>query len=296
MGRSRSGFRSWRCDPWKLLGVCTSADGPLDGELLNGGLANARSVVRRGDLVRRPAPAHAAAIHAFLRQLQCQGFDGAPVPRSLTGGWEELAFIAGEVAVVPYPPWSLADGALTSVGGLLRRLHDAARKVAVDAAVSWPRDLADPQGGVLLCHNDVCIENVVFNDGRATALLDFDFAAPGRPTWDLAMTARYWVPVLDPQSAEVSGRGHLDPFRRLRLLVDAYGLAAGDRPGFIAVVELAVEVARAFVAARVAAGERSFVQAIHEHGGWQRWDRLQAWLAANRDRFTDALCEGQVGG
>jgi hypothetical protein len=263
-------------------------------ELLRGGLANAGSVVRRGDVVARPAPAHAAAIHAFLRRLRRRGFDGAPAPRRLKGAWEELEFIAGEVAVAPYPSWSMTDDALASVGALLRRFHDAAGQVPVDATVSWPRDLADPQGGVLLCHNDVCIENVVFAGGRATAVLDFDFAAPGRPAWDLAMTARYWVPMLDPRSAGVSGRAHLDPVRRLRLLVDAYGLTAEDRPGFMAVVELAVEVARGFVAERVADGERGFLEVHQEHGGWERWDRLQAWLAASRDRFTRALCDGPV--
>ncbi|MBA2947798.1 phosphotransferase [Streptomyces himalayensis] len=40
------------------------------------------------------------------------------------------------------------------------------------ASADWPRDLADPEGGTLLCHNDVCPENVVFRDGRATAFID----------------------------------------------------------------------------------------------------------------------------
>jgi hypothetical protein len=47
--------------------------------------------------------------------------------------------------------------------------------------VEWPRALADPAGGTILCHNDVCPDNVVFRDGRAAALIDFDLAAPGRP-------------------------------------------------------------------------------------------------------------------
>jgi Ser/Thr protein kinase RdoA (MazF antagonist) len=43
-----------------------------------------------------------------------------------------------------------------------------------------------------VCHNDVCIENVVFDDRReAVGLLDFDFAAPGRAVRDLVHTARY---------------------------------------------------------------------------------------------------------
>lgn len=56
---------------------------------------------------------------------------------------------------------------------------------------------ADPAGGTLVCHNDVCPENVVFRDGTALALLDFDFAAPGRPVFDLAHLARPCVPIED---------------------------------------------------------------------------------------------------
>ena len=41
-----------------------------------------------------------------------------------------------------------------------------------------------------MCHNDVCPENVVFRDGIAVALLDFEFAAPGRPVYDVAQLAR----------------------------------------------------------------------------------------------------------
>jgi Ser/Thr protein kinase RdoA (MazF antagonist) len=77
------------------------------------------------------------------------------------------------------------------VGRLLRRPHDAGAAVAVDESADWPRSLADPEGGTMLCHNDVCPENVVFRDGRAAALIDFDLAAPGRAVWDVAMAARY---------------------------------------------------------------------------------------------------------
>ena len=38
--------------------------------------------------------------------------------------------------------------------------------------------MAGPEGGEVLCDNDVGVGNVVFCD--ATALLEFDFAAPGR--------------------------------------------------------------------------------------------------------------------
>lgn len=257
---------------------------------LPGGLANAGAVVRRGVAVRRPAPPHAAAVHAFLGELRATGFHGAPAPRRLsTDGWEELEFLHGDVAVRPYPWWAMGDAVLASVGRQLRRYHAAAARVPVDRSVAWPADLADPEGGPILCHDDVCIENVVFRDREAVAFIDFDFAAPGRPVWDLAMAARYWVPMLDPDSAAVSGRDHLDPIRRLGVLVDAYDLDTAGRAGFLDVLDETMAVSRAFVARRVERGEPAFVEALAAHGGWERWDRMQRWLAANRRRFAQGL-------
>jgi Ser/Thr protein kinase RdoA (MazF antagonist) len=258
--------------------------------VLSGGLGAGGPVVRRGVAVRRPAPANAPAIHQFLRDLRAAGFAGAPTPRRLSDeGWEELEFVQGEVPVSPHPWWSMGDDALASVGRLLRRFHDAAARVPVDRSAPWSGALADPEGGPIICHDDVCFPNVVFRDRSAAALIDFDFAAPGRPVWDLAMTARYWVPLRDPASAAVSGLDHLDPFRRLRVLVDAYGLGAPERARLVPVLEDATAVCRSFVAERVGAGDAGFVAAFDEHGGWERWDRLQSWLVANRNRFTEAV-------
>lgn len=103
----------------------------------------------------------------------------------------------------------------------------------------------------MLCHNDVCPENVVFRDGRATALIDFDLAAPGRPLWDVAMAARYWVPMLDPESAAALHPAGLDVPKRLRLLADSYGLSRQQRAELPGVIEQATASCRAFVADRV---------------------------------------------
>ncbi len=168
---------------------------PDGGQVLAGGVTNAGAVIRRGDLVERPAPRTAHALHAHLSALHGRGFDAAPAPVALLpGGRELLTFVPGTTALPPFPREALDEPVLTSVGRLLRRLHDTGTGIAPDPSADWPRDLADPEGGPLLCHNDVCVENVVLRDGRAAALIDFDMAAPGRPVWDFAMTARYWVP------------------------------------------------------------------------------------------------------
>ncbi len=262
----------------------------MDSEALIGGMANAGAVFRRGALVERPAPRNAQAIHAYLIALRERGFDGGPMPISLIPeGREELTFVPGDVALPPFPRWVMTATALRSVGGLLRRLHEASALVPLDATADWARDLADPLGGTMLCHNDVCPENVVFRDGRAVALIDFDLAAPGRPVWDVAMTARYWVPTLDPTSAALKYPDGLDAPARLRLLADGYGMSPHDRAELPGVIEEATEVARAFVAGRVSDGDPVYLHALAGHGGWERWDRLQTWLAAQRERFTAAL-------
>ncbi len=259
-------------------------------ELLVGGMVNAGAVFRRGALVERPAPRTARALHVHLLALKEHGFDAAPTPVRLTAdGREQLTFIPGDVALPPFPHWSMTQTALRSVGSLLRRLHEASATIPIDTHAAWPRDLADPAGGTMLCHNDVCPENVVFRDGHACALIDFDLAAPGRPLWDVAMTARYWVPMLDPASADALYPAGLHAPTRLRVLADGYGLSPQERAELPGVIEQAIQTCRDFVADRVADGDPIFVQALTEHGGWERWDRIQTWNVAHRATFTNAL-------
>ncbi|MFE5206911.1 phosphotransferase [Streptomyces sp. NPDC056600] len=261
-----------------------------EDEALVGGTANAGAVFRRDTVVDRPAPRNAPALHAYLRALKDHGFDAAPTPVALTAdGREQLTFLPGDVALPPFPERAMSRTVLASVGALVRRLHEAGAAVGVDPRAEWPHDLADPEGGTVLCHNDVCPENVVLREGRAAALIDFDMAAPGRPLWDLAMTARYWVPMLDPTSAAAYYPRGLDAPARLRVLADGYGLSPRERAELPAVVEQATNVCRTFVARRVADGDRVFVEALAERGGWERWDRLQAWLSDHRETFTTAL-------
>lgn len=268
----------------------TTEDPPPDGEELAGGMANAGAVFRRGAWVERPAPSHAYALHAHLRALKRYGFDAAPTPVGLTAdGRERLTFIPGDVPLPPFPGWMLTDSALAAVGRLLRRLHDASATAGVDTRVPWPRDLADPEGGPLLCHNDVCPDNVVFRDGRPVALIDFDMAAPGRPLWDVAMTARYWVPMLDPLSAAALYPEPLDVPTRLRTLADSYGLTPRDRTQLPTVIEQATATCRTFVAHRVAAGNPTYLQSLADRGGWPRWDRIQTWLTTHHPTLTTAL-------
>ena len=264
------------------------------GEPLAGGMGNRGAVVRAGDTVSRPVGDHSAAVSVLLSHLAAAGFP-APVPTGRPeDGRETFRWIEGDVPVPPYPGWSLTDGALASVGRLLRRYHEAVRSFSPPADATWSDEVADPDGGPIVCHNDVCPENVVFRDGEAVALLDFDLAAPGRPLWDVAQAARMWIPLIP---AEVSGdRADLDRFRRLAVLAHAYGLAVAEHRPFVDAVITSKRVGTRFVQRRVAAGEQALVEAWEQRGGQPGDERLIVWLEDNRAAFLQALRTDASGG
>lgn len=203
-------------------------------------------------------------------------------------GRERLMFIEGEVPVPPYPAWAQDDAALASIATLMARLHAASR--AFDpSGYKWSTELADPAGGGIVCHNDVCLENVVFQDGVAVGLLDFDFCAPGRPVYDLAQFARMCVPIDDDINAARLGWRDVDRPARLRLVADAYGMAAAERSKLLAAVDDSIERGGEFVRRRVEAGDPNFIAMWRTMGGAERFDRRRSWWAERRDRFAHAL-------
>jgi aminoglycoside phosphotransferase (APT) family kinase protein len=141
----------------------------------------------------------------------------------------------------------------------------------------------------VICHNDVCPENVVFHGGAAVALLDLDFAAPGRREYDLATMARMCAPIEPDADAARSGRGGLDPVARLRLVADAYGLDAAGRRTMVAALAGSIERGGEFVRRRVEAGEPAFIEMWDSVGGQERFDRRRRWFDQNRGRFDAAM-------
>jgi hypothetical protein len=260
-----------------------------DEELLHGGVANAGAVVRSGAFVFRPANKHSVSILRFLSQLEAVGFEGAPAPVGMEpDGRERLCFIPGDVAIPPYPEWAQSDGALESVAVLIRKLHDASESVDT-RAMTWSPEMADAEGGPVICHNDVCLENLVFRDGRAVALLDFDFAAPGRRTHDLAAFARMCVPVDDDVNSAKLGWRPSDRPRRLRLVCDAYGLDPEGRADMLRSLSESIACGGEFVRSRAEAGEPGFVKMWAEIGGMERFDRRRRWWSEALPSFEAPL-------
>ena len=256
---------------------------------LDGGIANAGQVVRVGRHVLRPSSPHTGSIHAFLRAVRRAGFEGAPSPLGIDeDGRERLELIEGDVPQAPYPDWSHTDTALASIARLLRGLHDAARGFD-PRDLTWNEGLADPAGGALVCHNDVEPSNVVFRDGIAVALLDFEFAAPGRPVYDLAQLARLCVPIDDDLDQARLGWRPADRPARLRLVADAYRLDRLGRSELLAATNDAIDRVEAAVRRSVAAGDPNAVELWNRTGGSERYDRRRLWWSEHHDRFAAAL-------
>jgi len=256
---------------------------------LDGGIANAGQVVRVGPHVLRPSSPHSGSVHAFLCAVRQAGFEGASSPVGIDeDGRERLVFIDGEVPLPPYPDWSQSDTALASIARLLRGLHDAAREFDPEG-FTWDDALADPAGGTLVCHNDVCPENVVFRDGIAVALLDFEFAAPGRPLYDLAHLARLCVPIDDEFDQSRLGWRPAGRPARLRIVADAYGLDRDGRAALLTAMNVAIDRVEAAVRRRVGAGDPNAIAMWNRTGGGARYDRRRRWWTDQHDEFTAAL-------
>lgn len=263
---------------------------PVPVEVLNGGVANAGEVVRIGDHVLRPANQHSKTTHRLLRHIRQHGFTGASVPVAIEEDRERLLFVAGDVPLPPYPSWAQSDDALVSTVRLIRGLHNASVGF-VSRTTDWSDELRDANPGddPVICHNDVCMENVVFRNGAAVTLLDFDFAAPGRREYDLAAFARMCVPIDDDLSAERLGWVAADRPARLGLVADAYDLDTRGRAELLTCLDESIARGGAFVKRHVDAGEPGFIEMWDAMGGMARFDRRREWWAAERHRFATAI-------
>ena len=199
-------------------------------------LVGGRTVVyRRGSVVIRETGPWTPAVHALLRHLEEVGFAAAP---RLVGsgldhdGREMLTFIDGEFTQPG--PWNL-DGA-AALGALLRDLHRATATFRPPADAVWfpwhGRDLGGPVK--VIGHCDVAPWNIVARSGMPVALIDWETAGPVNPLVELAQLCWLNAKLHDDIVAQ---RDHLPPpadrARQLAAIVDAYGLPAPQRRGFV---------------------------------------------------------------
>jgi len=265
----------------------TGYDGGQAEVPLRGGIANQGLVFRVGETVRRPLRPTSSATHALLRHLAEVGFDGAPRFLGLDPqGREVLSYIPGDAVVQPYPSWALTDAAIVSVAGLLRRYHEAVSTFD-PAPHTWPESPPPPPFRTgLVCHNDPNLDNVVFRDGEAVALIDFDLARPGSRLWDLAAAARLWAPLRRDIDIQDARRGRA--LGRFRVFVDAYGLVGADRDRLVDAVISNHDWLYGIVSRGAENGNPGFVE-YWRTGAADRAGRTRRWYVRNARLLRAAL-------
>ena len=196
------------------------------------------TTVRVGDTVRRSTGPWTPAVHALLDHLERVGFTAAPRARGRDEqGRECLSYLPGDVAgSAPWPGWVWSDVTLRQVGELLREYHAAVASFVPPPDVVWRAGKVAMSEGQIVCHNDLSPLNVVHSGSRVSGFLDWDFASPALPKWDLAHVAWQFVPLHHPKLADNLGYRHGERAQRLRTLCDAYRLHHAERNGFVQLV------------------------------------------------------------
>jgi hypothetical protein len=226
---------------------------PLSGGNLSG-------TVRVGDTVRRLTGDWTPAVHALLRYLSSADFAGSP--RALgfdEKGRESLTYLEGEAgSMMPQPAYMWSDDALVAAAQLIRRYHDTVEDFAPPPDARWRAQLGAPREGQIICHNDLAPWNTIFLSGAPSALIDWDFAAPGTRLWDVAYAVWRWVPVYGEWKCRIVGCDVPDYGRRARLFCDAYGL--DDRGALLDTTRMRMQALSDTIRSWGEAGEPGFAE------------------------------------
>lgn len=222
---------------------------------------NITKVVRVGDTVRREAGSWTPMVHQLLNHVRGHGYILAPEPLGLDDARREvLSYISGETLQRhPWPEWIWSEALLGEAARTLADYHDAVadfRPLLVESRLG-SEPLADDE---IVCHNDFAPYNVVFGEHHVVGIIDWDVVCAGSRSWDLAFFAWHWIP-LHAGTPEIAWRSQHDCQRRLRLVVDAYGL--NERAGFVDTIIERIEASRSGIIARSRAGDGAFARLEH---------------------------------
>jgi Ser/Thr protein kinase RdoA (MazF antagonist) len=206
------------------------------------------TVRKVGDRLFRPTGPWSPAVHAVLRHLEAEGADGAPRVLAAHEREEVLSWIPGAVITAG----EYDREALTALGRMLRRLHDATSTFALPAGVTWhiPAETGVPGAHVVL-HGDLSPRNTIVRQGTPVAVIDWDLAQPGPRVWDIAHAVWQFLPIRAGQPVDTA---------RMLAMLDGYAMPEIVPDAFADLVALRMHRTETGIAALAAAGERAFVR------------------------------------
>ena len=151
-----------------------------------------------GMWIRRPTPAHCAALCTALAKLHLAGLDfaGQRANALSVAGWRPLY-----------------EHCRARANEVQRDLQPFLAAELAHLEQAWPRDL--PQGVI---HADLFPDNVFFLGSRLSGLIDFYFACTDFLAYDLAICLNAWCFESDGSLNVTKARLLLDGYRRVRAL------------------------------------------------------------------------------
>lgn len=186
-------------------------------------------VVQIGQTVRRSAGPWTPTIHALLAWIRVQGVNQIPIPLGIDAeGREIMSYLPGHTGEGENGAWVWDEAVLSQAGVLLRAIHDASTNFP-RSGMTWRLPAHYPDE--VICLNDVAPYNMIGGfdvTGRAqlTGFIDVDMASPGPRIHDLAYLAYRLCPFIEDEQTTVNSLD-LDPLKRLKKLVTAYGTDTG---------------------------------------------------------------------
>jgi homoserine kinase type II len=154
-----------------------------------------------GMWIRRPSPAHCAALGEALGKLHLAGLDFA-MSR------------ANSLSVAGWRP--LYQHSRPRANELQRDLEEFLGRELAQLEAAWPLEL--PQG---IIHADLFPDNVFFLGSRLSGLIDFYFACTDALAYDIAICLNAWCFEPDHSYNVTKGRSLLQAYGQVRPLVAA---------------------------------------------------------------------------
>lgn len=220
-----------------------------------------------------------------MRHVRSHGVSVVPEVLGVEDDHEILAWIPGDEGA----PDLGDDERIFEIGAVVRQVRDALSTFRPPEPATWR--LRPP--GPTFVHGDIAPWNVVVRDGQITGLLDWDQAGPGRWLEDLAYAAWVWAPLESPDNIPshwiVRESSVEAQARRLRVLLDGFGLAAADRAEMLGEISYVM----ALSVGRVAVGAMSGDAGMHNI--WWDGQRIgvfgssMTWITQQWGAFQRAL-------
>lgn len=256
----------------------------MDPEIpIPGGRLNRGRLVRVGEFVLRPADED-PAIEQLIIEIG-KIFTGIPKTFGRDSeGRLKLEWIEGESSESFDEDEERSRTRLLSVGALLRELHDSTAGIASGIAATL-RDSLDPSGiREVVCHGDAGPGNIVFRNGIAFALIDWEMVAPGRRSWDLATALRYWAPLRNPANKKPAEL-LLDPIQRGEWFLDGYSASDELRSETVRLLPPNQKIQAEYVIARIKARGEAVYEEWVAGGGIRRIELDEVWLGEESERL-----------